>query len=98
MNNNNKIFDLAKAHGKLSQEGIIQDLINSIALDSANLEYIAKTGEINGSLLSELRRVLMEALTSKEEGNSIKECEHRHKVWVTQIAEMYCPECREITN
>lgn len=33
-----------------------EEIINSIHIDKANLEYIAKTGKINGTLASELNR------------------------------------------
>lgn len=41
------------------------ELIASIKLDKSNLEYIAKTGKINGSLLQELRRILEEKQSQK---------------------------------
>ena len=36
------------------------ELIASIHIDASNLNYIAKTGTINGTLLQELRRILDE--------------------------------------
>lgn len=35
-------------------------LINTIKIDAANLEFIAKTGKINGTLLIEIERVMTE--------------------------------------
>ena len=37
-----------------------EDLINSIIVNEANFKHIAETGSINGTLLSELRRILRE--------------------------------------
>lgn len=37
-----------------------EDLIKTIVLDKANLEYIAKTGVINGTLYIEIKRVIKE--------------------------------------
>jgi len=36
----------------------IKDLIDSVEVNKSNLEHIAKTGNINGGLLVELRRIL----------------------------------------
>lgn len=36
------------------------DLIATIKVDKANIEHIAKTGKINGSLLLEIERVMKE--------------------------------------
>jgi len=37
-----------------------KELIKSIHIDKANLEHIAKTGNINGTLLIEIERVMEE--------------------------------------
>jgi hypothetical protein len=36
----------------------IKDLISTIKVDKANLEHIAQTGKINGSLLTEIERII----------------------------------------
>ncbi len=51
-----------------------EELINSIQIDKANLEYIANTGKINGTLLNELERVL----TQQKEANK----EFAKKCWM----------------
>ncbi len=38
----------------------MEQLINTITINKANLEHIAKTGKINGSLLAEIKRVMNE--------------------------------------
>lgn len=38
----------------------MKDLINSIIINKANLEHIAETGIISGTLLKEIERVLKE--------------------------------------
>jgi len=37
-----------------------EELIASITVNESNLNYIAKTGKINGSLLQDIRRILDE--------------------------------------
>lgn len=39
----------------------IDEFINSIPVNAANLEYIARTGKINGDLLASLRIVIRKA-------------------------------------
>jgi len=76
-----KIFDyFAEQHDLLLTETEYADILNLIKAEALTSKELQKSIYANHSV----------------EGNSIKECEHRHKVWVTQIAEMYCPECREI--
>ncbi len=36
----------------------IKDLISTIKVDKAKLEHIAQTGKINGSLLTEIERII----------------------------------------
>jgi len=43
----------------------INELIKSIKIDPANLNYIAQTGEINGTLMLEIARVIIEAEANK---------------------------------
>lgn len=56
--------------------------------------------ENHGILLTEseareIKDIVSEAII-KEAGLSVDECEHRHAKFVYEIAETYCPECREI--
>lgn len=45
-----------KSRGK-KKKIMIRDLIKTIHIDKSNLEHIAKTGVINGTLLIEIERV-----------------------------------------
>ena len=38
----------------------MEDLIKTIHIDKANLDYISETGVINGTLLAEIKRVMRE--------------------------------------
>ena len=46
-----------------------RDLIKTIHVDKANLEHIAKTGNINGTLLIEIERVMTEY--SQQQANGV---------------------------
>lgn len=45
-----------------------RELINTIKIDAANLEFIAKTGKINGTLLIEIERVMTEYARKQANG------------------------------
>lgn len=57
-------------------------LINTIKIEKANLEYIAKNGKINGTLLKEIERIMDEykalnipvVIKSCETCSKFKEC------------------------
>lgn len=69
-----------------------RELINTIKIDAANFEFIAKTGKINGTLLIEIERVMTEYARNQANGDerSSDEC---HIQNVTHSAYQLCPKC-----
>ena len=53
-------YTLKEIQAKVKPIDIRKQLINSIHIDKANFEYIVKTGKINGTLLTEIKRVMSE--------------------------------------
>lgn len=52
---------------------MIRELINTIKIDAGNLEHIAKTGKINGTLLIEIERVMTEFARQSANGGQASE-------------------------
>lgn len=59
-------FKTANSHASVDQVSLSADkvieLIKSIHINPANFEYIAKMGKINGTLFTEIARVIKEAV------------------------------------
>ena len=58
-----------------------EDLIKSISVNRANFEHIAKTGNINGTLWVELKRILRANQVSNQVSNQVIECPICEKNW-----------------
>ena len=50
------------------------ELIKSIIVNAANFEHIAKTGNINGTLYTELKRIIEELRNSDDKEGDIIYC------------------------
>lgn len=54
------------------EKELIIELINSIRVNNANLDYISKTGIVNGSLWLEIERILKKYATEVSRGKDKK--------------------------
>ena len=74
---------------------IKQELIKTIIIDEANLEYIAKSKTINGTLLVEIERVMdiyaKQAFNAAKEGKVEKEHVLIDQYGSTNIEEHFVP-------
>lgn len=72
----------------------IDELIKTVKVNPANLEYISKTGDINGSLYSEISRVINEYADQKVNDTVSKQIstKDREGVFIYNNGNIYTPE------
>ena len=94
---------------KLNSERIMKrELIKTIRIDNANLEHIAKTGIINGTLLTEIEIVMTEF--AQKQANGVEQsysncniplvsnlvCQHQKRQFIPELNKDLCLNCGEL--
>jgi len=78
------------------------ELINSIIVNPANFDHISKTGKINGTLYTELKRVIKEVesrITQKNESvippvsKSVCSCTEHPRPLIILEGKIFCTRC-----